>query len=135
MNEAYICEVCGIEIDFDRKMCEICDAFITGVEKSNENELTYLRKQLKILKKLNKQIGKERDILIHRILKLDHSYCPQFIKEMTNIPEIHPELIKHCEIMGTCHACWYDWVKTEAEECEHRLCVHCQHRCVINQKI
>ena len=116
-------------------MCEVCAIFIKGIEKSNETELSYLRKQIKILRKQNKQASKERDILIHRILKLEHSYCPQFIEEMSNIPKIHPELIKHCKTMGTCHACWYAWIKKEAEECENKICIHCQHRCTINQKM
>ena len=135
MNKTFICEVCGIEMDSHRKMCEVCNVFMTNIEKSNESELVYLRRQLNKIKKENKQIKKERDILIHRILKLDHSYCPQFTEEMTSIPKEHPELIKHCEIMATCHACWYDWIKKEAEECENRICLHCQHRCTVNQKM
>ena len=135
MHTTGICEVCGIEIDAHENMCEVCDIFIKGIEKNNETELAYLRRQLKILKKHNKKVEKERDILIHRILKLDHSYCPQFTEEMTNIPKMHPELIQHCESMGTCHACWYAWVKKEAEECASRICIHCQHRCTVNQKM
>ena len=129
------CEICGVEINSLEKICDACESFLISIEKNHENELVYLRKQLKKLKIQNKQLAKERDILIHRILQLDHSYCPQSLKEMADIPKTHPEIIEHCNNVENCHACWYDWVKKEAEECEKKLCMHCEHKCTVNQNL
>ena len=130
----YNCEVCEVEIE-SAGMCDTCSMFIGGIEKSNECELVYLRKTLDKLKKQLRQISKERDILVHRVLRLDHAYCPHTTEEMSNIPKDHPELVKHCKEMVTCHNCWYEWVRKEAESCNKRICIHCQHSCVINQKM
>jgi len=129
------CEVCGIRIEHNRTMCDTCSSFLKNIEKSNELELVYLRKQLEKIKKQNIQIAKERDILVHRILQLHHPYCPQSLGATTHIPKNHPELIPHCESMGSCHVCWYTWVKKEAAECKDRICIQCQHKCTVNQKI
>ena len=126
------CEVCGIESQ--DSMCETCNVFMTGIERNNESELIYLRKSLTKFQKLYKQVSKERDILIHRILKFNRPFCPHSTEEMTNIPKTHPELIEHCKEIGNCHNCWYNWIKKEAEECNKKIYVHCPHRCIINQK-
>ena len=130
----YSCEVCGIEIDAPG-MCRTCELFMNDIAQKHESELIFLRRSYEKLKVRYKQIEKERDILIHRILHFNKPFCPHSTEMITNFPKEYPELLNHCKEIESCHKCWYAWIKKEASECDDRICGHCPHRCIINQKV
>ena len=130
-----VCKICDSTEDINNGICTTCQDFFSTIEKLNESECTSLKNQFYKSKSLIVQLAKERDILIHRILKLEQAYCPQSLAPMQNLPTTYPELIPHCNNMQSCLSCWYNWVKKEASDCQSKACQTCQHNCTTNQKL